>query len=356
MGEWRDPEEEDPFGDWLALIESCEQNDMQSMADQMRAAGPPPMLGTLNHSFVIIDTDIGGDADDAVAVAVAAAWLPELALVVTSDECAGERARFARHLLDLVGRPDVPVVAGADLGNRKYLCVEDLIPDEIPQQATDLDLHLRRICSAATLPVRWVGMGPLSNLHRLHRQAPELAGKLDVTQMGGALRYRDPSRAEHNFRLDPAAATGVLASAHEPQLVTSDVTFTIELGVDENSRIYRALARSDAPPWADLLRRHLDRWFDRFYPSTIQHDALTLAAAMELPFVGFTRTRVQLDDQARMRSEPDGVPIWMSSRAYYEPFMAWLAQQIEDAVGQHVDTDIAATGHPHPPPTGSTRT
>jgi hypothetical protein len=40
--------------------------------------------------------------------------VPELSLVLTSDERGGERARFARHLLNLLGRPEVPVVAGAE--------------------------------------------------------------------------------------------------------------------------------------------------------------------------------------------------------------------------------------------------
>ena len=56
---------------------------------------------------MIIDTDIGGDPDDTVAVVAAGLRVPELALVVTSDEYGGERARFVRYLLDLVGRQDV---------------------------------------------------------------------------------------------------------------------------------------------------------------------------------------------------------------------------------------------------------
>lgn len=68
---------------------------------------------------MVIDTDLGGDPDDTVALVVAARRVPELRLVVTSDEYGGERARLVRYLLDLVGRPDVRVVAGADLGNTR---------------------------------------------------------------------------------------------------------------------------------------------------------------------------------------------------------------------------------------------
>lgn len=337
MGESREPHEEDPISDWLSMISSTEHNGrLRHIAERLRAAGPPPIPGGSNHSFVIIDTDIGGDADDALAVSAAALWLPELALVVTSDECGGQRARFARHLLNLLGRRDVPVVSGIDLGNTKYFCVEDLIPDEIPAQPTDVDHEVRRICSTATLPVRWVGMGPLSNLAQLVDTQPELTRHLQLTQMGGALNYRDPNKAEHNFRLDPAAARRVLATFPEPQLVTSDITFTDELAVDTRSSLYQALATREAPPWAALLQAHLDRWFERFHPTTIQHDALTLTAAMELPFVGLSNTRIVLDDHARMRrADPDGIPVWMSTRAHYQPFLNWLNNLIADAIDPH---------------------
>ena len=68
---------------------------------------------------MIIDTDVGGDSDDAIALATAAFAVPELALVITTDEYGGQRARFARHFLDLLGRDDIAVVTGADLGKRR---------------------------------------------------------------------------------------------------------------------------------------------------------------------------------------------------------------------------------------------
>jgi hypothetical protein len=190
----------------------------------------------MSPTAVIIDTDIGGDPDDAIALVLAARRLPELALVVTCDELGGERARFARHLLDLLGRGDVPVVAGAD------------------------------------------------------------------------------------------------------------VTFTDERAIDENAPLYRALAAEHAAPWAVLLRTHLDRWFARFDPATIQHDPLTPAAAMRLPYVEFRRAPVALDGQARMRGVLAGIPIQMSSGARYAALLSWLADQL---------TGRAPTGPSGPDQTGS---
>lgn len=55
-----------------------------------RRSFPAPSTAPL-----ILDTDIGGEPDDALALAIAAG-LPSLALVITSDESGGRRARLAR--------------------------------------------------------------------------------------------------------------------------------------------------------------------------------------------------------------------------------------------------------------------
>jgi inosine-uridine nucleoside N-ribohydrolase len=325
--------------DWRALVEAgevFEGTGLGELSTQMRDAGEWPE--DVRRSAVIVDTDVGGDADDALALVVAARRVHELALVVTNDETGptlgyGQRARFARALLDLAGREGVPVVAGATSSDTRYFCVEGLIPDSIPEQPTDIVAAVRAVYAATEGPVRWVGMGPLTNLARLLREAPELGPRLRVTQMGGALNYRDPRKAEHNVRMDAPAARAVLQAVGDgllptPEWVTSDVTFTPRMQVTVDSPIYRALA-ADESGWARLLIQHMDRWFERFYPHTIQHDALTLSAALELPFVDSDKVAVEFDEIGRMSATATGVPVWLSVSARYEAFMAWLAAALD---------------------------
>ncbi|MGQ0773196.1 MAG: nucleoside hydrolase [Pseudonocardiales bacterium] len=287
------------------------------------SAMPPSLRDTL----MIVDTDIGGDPDDALAL-VCAARVAQLALVITSDEHDGERARFARHLLDQLGRKDVPVLAGRQLGDAPCISIEGLTPVDVPAQPTDVLHAVATVLGGTTSPVRWVGMGPLSNLAAVFEARPDLASRLEIVQMGGALRYRDPDQAEHNFRLDPTAATTVLRTAHQPTLVLSDVTFTPEIELTADSPLYRQLTAHDAPVWARTVAAHLDQWFERFHPGSMQHDALTLSLGLELPFVDFYGERVALDNIGRMCAHPDGADVFLGGGALYEEFRWWLSKQL----------------------------
>jgi pyrimidine-specific ribonucleoside hydrolase len=279
---------------------------------------------------LIVDTDAGGDPDDAIAL-VAAAAEPSLALVSTVDELGGRRARFVRHLLDLLGREDVPVVAGADLGDRRMDCIAGLVPDSVGPQRTDLAEAVTEVVASTDGLVRWVGMGPATNLAALLTENPVLAERLVITQMGGALNYRDPERAEHNFRLDPAAAHTLLSKGKLPKLVLSDTTFTPDLEIAKDSELHRRIAAAE-PAWAKLVAAHMAQWFDRFHPGTIQHDGLALAAGLQLPYVALRRERVVLDEIGRMTTAPDGNLARISVKADHRAFLAWLSRRLDTAL------------------------
>ncbi|MEU7146108.1 nucleoside hydrolase [Nocardia sp. NPDC046473] len=315
---------------WAAISDHAERYRDRGFgltADKLHAGGPPPR--SLRGTPVIIDTDIGGDPDDAIALICAAIAVPELALVITSDEHDGGRARFARYLLDLLDRRDIPVISGAQLNDTRYWVVADLVPDEIPTQSDDVGQAVNALCARTGGPVRWVGMGPLTNLANVLTNDPQLADQLFITQTGGAINYRDPSRASHNFRLDPKAAITVVNAATNLHLVISDVTTNDAIAIRSGDDIYRHLCTPNAPAWATVLRQHLDRWYTTFHPFTHQHDPLTLTAALRLPFVTFTRRhRFRIEDDARMFLDPNGHSTWTATNADYPAFLTWLNKQL----------------------------
>jgi len=276
-------------------------------------------------SPLIIDTDAGTDPDDAVALLVAARAEPTLGLVLTNDEHGGERARFVRHLLNLADRTDVPVARGADLPGAPALVVSHLIPADIPAQPEDVHgAVVRLVEESGSEPVRWLGIGAMTNLAAVLTKTPGLAGRLRVTQMGGALNYRDPDRAEHNFRRDPVAVAAVLALADRPAFVMSDHTFRPEIGIGPDTELYRRWGWPGAPEWARVLRAHHDGFFARFHPESLEHDPLTLSAVLGEPFITFTDATVALDAIGRMRLEPDGAKVRLSARVDYDAFLRWL--------------------------------
>ena len=173
---------------------------------------------------VILDADIGGEPDDAMALVIAARELPELTLVVTSDEMSGQRARYARLLLDAAGRPDVPVVAGRQLSATPCFFAAGLIPGSVAVQPDDVASAVRAAFGRAGGVARWIGLGPLSNLAALLSRDPGLARRLFITQLTGTVNRADPALAPRNFRLDPGAARQVLSAARYLRLVGFDTT------------------------------------------------------------------------------------------------------------------------------------
>ena len=322
------------------------------------AAEPAPWPRDVSAAPLIVDTDIGSDPDDAVALALAARGVAELALVTTADETGpraggyGQRARAARWLLDACGRPEVPVAAGAALADIDHFVLAGAIPRHVPQVPTGQDVvdAVVAVAERHRGPLRWLGIAPTTNLARVIRERPDVAARLHVTQMGAALNYRDPGRAEHNVRLDLDAAREVLAAGRgrrlaSLELVISDVTFTDAIALGAQHPLCRGL-ETGATAWEQMLYLSLTRWFahPRGYDHSMQHDALTLSAALELPFVDSLPTCVAFDDIGRLIRIDDGVEhgvedgledggaaVLVAQRADYSSFMRWLQRDLARA-------------------------
>jgi hypothetical protein len=118
-----------------------------------------------------LDTDLGGDIDDLCALAMLLNW-PDLELtgITVVGDTLGRRTGYVRRVLQLVGREDIPVAAGAETSGGFY--PYDLgLPDETrywggpvlpsPNPLQDaLDLLKRSLTQGATL----IAIGPYTNL------------------------------------------------------------------------------------------------------------------------------------------------------------------------------------------------
>nr|WP_280425318.1 nucleoside hydrolase [Nocardia carnea] len=283
----------------------------------------------------MLDTEIGWRPGGLVALVIAARVVPNL-VIVTADETRGRRARLARHTLDALGRPEVRVIAGFDLGGEdRFLLDNDHSPsadgEDFMERIRGLDRMIAAVvelCETAHR-IQWAGLGPMSNLAAVISRLPEIADRVVVTQLGGALdSTRGTAPASENFRVDPTSAGLALRALHTPRLVLSDHTDADALQITPHSPLLLEYEHPTAPGWADLLAVHLRAWLAR-EPQVKLREPLTLSAALGLPFVAFHTERIEIHPDARLSRSSHGRTMQLSSTINHRDFMTWMHNTIE---------------------------
>jgi inosine-uridine nucleoside N-ribohydrolase len=188
---------------------------------------------------VLLDCDPG--QDDAIALLLALAS-PELELLgvttVAGNQTLQKVTANAIRVLELAGRADIPVAAGADRPLAGELVVAtdahgetgldgpDLPPPKaLPVEGRAVDFLAERI-AAADGPVTLIATGPLTNVATLLDERPDAADGLErIVLMGGAIAEgNQTASAEFNVWLDPEAAARVFAGGLDLTMVGLDVT------------------------------------------------------------------------------------------------------------------------------------
>ena len=211
-----------------------------------------------------LDTDLGGDIDDLCALAMLLNW-PEVDLlaVTTNSDDQGRRAGYARYALNLAGRGDVPVAAGADAA-QGYYRVWPGLPDEtlywpepVPPLPTPLEEALGLLERSIDEGAHIIAIGAFTNLALLEKRKPGILRRARLTLMGG---YVFPPRAGYpawgndfdwNIQVDVASAHEVIQHSN-PTLVP--LTITIETAL---RRAYLPILRR-ARPLAQLIARQAE--------------------------------------------------------------------------------------------------
>ena len=218
-----------------------------------------------------VDTDVGTNPDDAVALLCAAAHPDvELVGVSTVDGDTEERAEIARRFVE------APVVAGAGL------------------TAHDV---------TAASPDALLAIGPLENVAHL-LAAGALPPRLGA--MGGVLRplhHRGEVRdIEHNFGVEPAATQAVIEHAPNLLLCPLDVTVRMRPSAAEIEQLVGAAA---------ALGPMLDDWTATQHAGGVAeedagvrlHDPLALLALMGEPVVAIEPRALTIDSAGRVHDD-----------------------------------------------------
>jgi inosine-uridine nucleoside N-ribohydrolase len=213
-----------------------------------------------------VDTDIGGDPDDACALAMLLGW-PEVEIlgVTTVLDPGGRRAGMAAELLRRAGRDDIPVAAGAEATlttlARPAPQSDDVLywghpiaPCPAPPGAA-LDLLERSIAGGATV----AAIGSFTNLAILEACGPGTLADARVVAMGGWVRPPEEGlpdwgpEMDWNVQCDVRAAQ-VLAQAARLTLVTLPATLKAHLRAADLPRL-RA-----SGPLGELLARQAEAY------------------------------------------------------------------------------------------------
>ncbi|MCC7358142.1 MAG: nucleoside hydrolase [Anaerolineales bacterium] len=291
---------------------------------------------------ILIDTDVGTDVDDALALALAACWAAvDLRAVTTVTTNPRLRARLARKLMLLAGRPDVAVAAGCgptllrtkpglSLGHEGQGILENSEDgqDFHPEHAVDLIVDTLR--NSPTKPTL-VCMGPLTNVALAIIKEPFIVERLErVILVGGCLsaermgggEFDIPEQVahmlEHNLNSDGEAAQVVWEAGLPLLLVPTDLTY--RLWFDEAEV---ALIGSGSSPLRQALHAACEIWLPIFrgltggigLPETFAraylHDPFAVALAGN-PALAQTRPAQvmlqSLDGQLRTREIAGGPP------------------------------------------------
>lgn len=286
-------------------------------------------------SKIHLDTDLGGDIDDLCALAMLLRWDNiELTGITTVAEANGRRAGYVRHVLELDGRKDIPVAAGADVSHGYYRYPELGYPDEarywskpvipLPNPVEEAIQVLKQsIEQGATI----IAIGPFTNLYLLDLLYPGILREANLFLMGG---YVYPIRAgfpqwgnemDWNIQVDVKSAKRVIEGSN-PTLIPLSVTVETALrrayldGLSESGVLGQLLAQQAEAFAVDEQNEKKFGETCEGLPNDIinfQHDPLACAIALgwnegvelgEVPLI-----LEEKDGWLHERIDPSGKPI-----------------------------------------------
>jgi inosine-uridine nucleoside N-ribohydrolase len=273
---------------------------------------------------LLIDCDPGHD--DALALLLALAS-PEVELLgvttVAGNQTLAKTTVNALKVLELVGRQDVPVAAGAarplvrelrvarDVHGDTGLDGPDLPePRTVPVARHAVDF-IADTLRAATAPVTLVPIGPLTNIGLFLARHPELADRLErIVLMGGAIAEGNVTpAAEFNVWVDPEAAVRVFTSGIDVTMIGLDVTHRALLLPEHVDRL-RAGGR------VGTVVAELHGFYARFhkavydFPGAPVHDAVAVAHVIAPGLVETAHRHVAIECGSELCRGRTVVDLW----------------------------------------------
>ncbi|HET9287987.1 MAG TPA: nucleoside hydrolase [Gaiella sp.] len=272
---------------------------------------------------IILDCDPGHD--DAVALLLALAS-PELELLgVTTtygNQTLEKTTANAIRVLELAGRPDVPVAAGADRPLERELVVAAHVhgesgldgptlppPSAEPISRDAVEWMAGAIADAAGT-VTLVPTGPLTNVAR-YLDEHGTTGIERIVLMGGAIAEGNMTpAAEFNVWADPEAAQAVLHAEVDVTMIGLDVTHRAVTGADVQRRLRGAgsigVFVAELVDFFAVYHRETYGW-----DGAPIHDAVAVAHLLRPGLVGTKPRNVEVELESELCRGRTVVDLWL---------------------------------------------
>ncbi len=253
---------------------------------------------------ILIDTDIGDDIDDALAITLAFGLKAEVVGITTAFLNTQLRARQANKLLELLGAHDVPVYAGCGDSLEKKNDTERMIcqytPDlvdarflpENPGEGAEGQAAVDFIIEMADQykeELTIVGLAPMTNIARAIRKAPESMKKVGrIVLMAGSFFEQF---IEWNVLCDPEAAKVVLGFDVPVYCLGTDVTVPCTVTEEE----YQRMIAGGSTPLAEYLSDVVKKWVSCSGRIPILHDPLAVYAAVAGKYIEYEEHTIDVE-------------------------------------------------------------
>ena len=271
---------------------------------------------------ILLDCDPGHDDAIALLLALASPEVELLGVTTTyGNQTLEKTTQNALRVLELVGRTDVPVAAGAERPLERELVVAAHVHGEsgldgpvLPEATTtpssdDAVAFIAERVRGASVPVTVVPTGPLTNVAR-YLAAHGGEGIDRIVLMGGSIAEGNfTPAAEFNVWCDPEAAARVFASGLDVTMVGLDVTHKALLGPAEEARL-RATGRIGA------FVAELNVFVSRYHRDTYGwdgapiHDAVAVAQVVRPELVEMRRRNVEIELDSELTRGRTVVDLW----------------------------------------------
>lgn len=297
---------------------------------------------------IILDTDIGTDVDDAMAVALAV-LSTELKVegITTVYGDVDLRARMVVKILQILGKSNVPVMAGSKdvlLRNREIWWLnhegEGLLSDEDEHLDYDkrhaVDFMIDTVMKNPG-EITIVAIGPFTNLAIALAREPKIAENVKkIIVMGGSARLgkngMELEYSDHNVSRDPESASLVFASGAPIVMCGYDVTRQVLITTEDVERL-EATGDMLNLAMARMVRRWLDWWKRDF---TAMNDPLCVALAFDHTFCKGQKMNVHVEYDHR---HPSGHTICTLPRTPWTPPDELDCEKLEPNVDVCLEVD-----------------